>query len=121
MMRPVRWLGALLLVSQLSACATGYGSTSQPRGYLRFEVTPDTAELLLDEKYSGQLAGWVEGVVPVTPGVRRVTLRADGYISQRFDVEIAAHEEVTFRLDLEPVLELELDETDEGKKNRPQL
>lgn len=118
----VRRCACAATASLLVACATGYGTPTQPRGYLRFEVKPDTTELLLDEQYSGLIAGWVEGVVPVTPGVRRVTLRAEGYITQRFDVEVAAREEVTFSLSLEPILDVELDDSgDANQRPRPRL
>lgn len=79
----------------------------KPVGFLRFEVQPTTAEVKIDEQYSGAIEKWTGGAIPVEPGLRRVTLMADGYISQRLDVEVAVGEEVTIVLSLEPVLELE--------------
>lgn len=112
------WL-ALASVA-LSACATGSGATRPgARGFLRFEVEPPSAEVDIDEKYSGVVNGWADGVVPVQPGLRRVTLRAPGYITQRFDLEVGPYEEVTLVLALEPTLEI-ADEED-APDERPAL
>lgn len=96
------------LSATLVGCATTPKTTARSaRGYLRFEVVPEDAEIEIDEQYSGVVNGWAQHVVPVEAGDRRVTVRAAGYITQRFDIEVAANEEVTLRLKLEPSLELE--------------
>jgi hypothetical protein len=98
----------LVFATMLAGCATA-PRTSGPmaRGYLRFEVEPEDAEIEIDEQYSGVITGWAANTVPVEPGVRRVTVRAEGYITQRFDIEVSAGEEVTLILEMEPVLELD--------------
>ncbi len=113
-------IGASALVAGLVGCSAGYVSQrGGPRGYLRLEVQPPGAELAIDEVYSGVANGWAEGVVPVTPGVRRLMLRADGYITQRFDIEVAAYEEVTLILALEPTLEVPDEEAETPKPDDP--
>jgi len=105
-----RLFQVLLFLLVLSAFGCGAShAIRQPlsRGYLRFEIEPQGAEIAIDEKYSGVIDGWVGGVIPVEPGMRRVTLRADGYITQRFDIEVAAGEEVTLQLQMERSIELD--------------
>ena len=55
--------------------------------------------------YSGVIEGWAAQTIPVVPGPKRIMLRAEGYISQRFDIEVASGEEVTLVLRMEPVIE----------------
>lgn len=103
-----RLLQTLLISLVISGCGASYAIRHpNARGYLRFEVDPQHVEVEIDEQYSGLVEGWAEGVVPVEPGVRRVTLRADGYITQRFDIEVAAGEEVTLQLTMERMIELD--------------
>lgn len=90
-----------------SACGTMSGSQRlSARGYLRFEVDPPTAAIDIDEEYSGLASGWVQETIPVSPGVRRVTVRAEGYLTQRFDIEVGAGEQVTLELHMERSLQL---------------
>lgn len=111
------------LVAALAGCSAGYiTQRSSPTGFLRLEVTPEAAEVEVDEVYSGVATGWMGGVVPVTPGLRRITLRAPGYIAQRFDIQIDAYEEVTLILALEPILEVpDEDEPEAEAPLRPSL
>ena len=82
------------------------------KGYLRFVIEPEHAEVSIDEEYSGLVSGWMAETVPVEPGTRKVTLMADGYLTQRFDIEVAPGELVTLELNMERVLGLEPVETD---------
>jgi hypothetical protein len=97
-----RMVGALTTLA-LAGCVTMSGAPS--RGLLRLEVTPAEAEVFVDDQYQGRIAGWRQGTLPVKPGQRRVALTAPGYITQRFDLEIARGEEVTLQVQLEPELE----------------
>jgi len=112
-------LFAALMAVVVAGCATTSASGPRARGFLRFEVEPPDAEVDIDEKYSGVVNGWADGVVPVQPGLRRVTLRAPGFITQRFDLEVSAYEEVTLILALEPALELP-DEAPEDSPAEPE-
>ncbi len=94
-----------LLGGGASGCATT-ASKDRGRAYLQFEIEPTTARVYIDEEYSGELYRWVEGVVPVEPGLRKVTVAAEGYITQRFDIELSKNELVTLELALEKTLEL---------------
>ena len=108
-----------------TACSAGYviQQDQGPRGYLRLEVEPENVQVEIDEKYSGVADGWLDSTIPIAPGVRRVTLSADGYITQRFDIEIAPYEHVTLQLRLEPRLELPEPEEERNplKPQRPRL
>lgn len=98
----------LLWMMSLSACATTHTRQDPTaRGYLRLEVKPESAELLINEQYQGYIKGWAQQIVPVRPGLVQVELRARGYIAQRFDLQIAKDEEVTLSLSLERDLEEE--------------
>lgn len=126
-LRPLRRISPALfalVVTLLFAwsCATGAGAGDRGRkGYLRFVVEPSGAEVEIDEQYSGVIERWVEGVVPVEPGSRRVTVRAEGFITQRFDIEVAAGEEVTLQLALEPVLDVDELPDDQRDPHRQRL
>lgn len=112
-------------ITAMIGCSAGYvvQQDEGPRGYLRLEVEPAHVEVEVDEKYSGVANGWVDSTIPIAPGVRRVTLSADGYITQRFDLEIAPYEHVTLQLRLEPMLELPEPEREPNplKPRRPKL
>ncbi len=73
--------------------------------YLRLDVEPDTTKIFIDSHYRGIVKGWVQQTVPVPSGKRRVELRADGYITRRFDVALAAGEQVTLRVNMERSLD----------------
>lgn len=70
----------------------------QGRGFLELLVEPNDAEVFIDEEYAGIIAGWHEQIVPVAPGPRKIELRAEGYITQRFDLTFAVDEQVTLEL-----------------------
>ena len=79
------------------------------RAYLRLEVEPATTRIFIDSEYKGVVKGWVQQTVPVQSGERRVELRADGYITRRFDVDLKPGEEVTLQISMERTLNDELD------------
>lgn len=112
-------------ITTMMGCSAGYviQQDDGPRGYLQLDVEPADVQVEIDEKYSGVANGWVESTIPIAPGVRRVSLSADGYITQRFDLEIAPYEHVTLQLRLEPMLELPEPEKERNplKPTRPKL
>ncbi len=87
----------------------GCGTTSKAkagRGLLRLDVEPKTAEVFVDDEYRGVISGWRGSTMPMTSGVHMVEIRAEGYITQRFDIEVFADEEVTLTLKMERELDL---------------
>lgn len=70
--------------------------------YLELDVEPSSADIYLDGEYHGTVDGWHRQTVPVEPGDHRLELRADGYITQRLDVEVQQGRWVTVRTRLEP-------------------
>lgn len=76
----------------------------EARAFLSFEVEPARTKLYIDGAYRGRLSKWVDGVVPVAPGTRRVALRADGYLTRRFEVTVEPGERRHLRLEMEPEL-----------------
>lgn len=70
--------------------------------FVELDVEPDDAEVFIDGEYTGRVNRWAHQMVPVEPGVRQLEIRADGYISQRFDVDIDEGRTVTLRTRLEP-------------------
>jgi hypothetical protein len=79
------------------------------RAYLRLDVEPSTTKIFIDSEYRGVVEGWVHQTVPVESGHRRLELRADGFITRRFDVELAPGEEATLSVEMERTLEDDLD------------
>ena len=98
---------AYLLVVAL-ACVWGcsgpqtISETDEEPSYLELDVEPKTAEIYIDDNYQGTVDGWREHVVPIEPGFRRVELRAEGHIAQRFDVDVTRDRWITLRVRLEP-------------------
>jgi len=75
-------------------------------------VEPSTAVVWVDGQYLGHVNGWLEGTLRIPVGVRRLELQADGFMTQRFDIEITNHEEVILRLAMQPDIE-DLDDASE--------
>ncbi len=88
-------------------------SAPKGRGFLELLVEPKEAEVFVDEEYSGVVAGWHEQIVPVAPGMRKIELRAAGYITQRFDLDFSVDEQVTLELKMQRELPNLDDETGE--------
>ena len=107
---------AILFASaiELSGCASSRGDASPdrreadrpPDAQLILRVTPEEAEVYIDESYQGVASRWRDGTIPVRSGARRLELRAPGYFSERFDLQFAPNEALTLTLQLEPQLEL---------------
>jgi hypothetical protein len=91
----------VLSAALLSCSAVRPISESRTPGYLHFDVEPQGAEVFIDDDFKGQVDGWRGQTIPVRPGPRRIELRAKGYMSQRFDIEIGPGEQVTLKLRLE--------------------
>ena len=111
--RPVvRLLEPGVLVFVLLLVAQGACTAVQPmpdrdgeRALLRLDVQPTSTKVFIDSEYRGVVKGWTAQTVPVRAGQRRVKLRAEGYITRRFDVELAPGEQVTLRVTMEPALD----------------
>ena len=95
----------VLMAGLMMGCAGTQVAGTKARGYLRLDVTPKNARIHLDGRYAGEVDGWAAQTIVVTPGVHMLELRSPGFISQRFDIEVAAGEEVSLTLEMEPVLE----------------
>lgn len=92
-----------LLISLISGC-TGLQpvpTEGDGQSYLQLDVEPTTAEIYVDDEYQGIVEGWHRQVLPVKPGRRRVELRAGGYITQRFDVDVEEDQWLVLTLRLE--------------------
>lgn len=86
-----------------TGCATpSYQGSAQQTGLVRLDVTPPDATVWVDDAYQGQVNAWVHQTLRLPTGPRRIELRANGFMSQRFDIEVASDEEVTLRLKLQP-------------------
>lgn len=108
----------LMLGAFASSCYTSAGSrrgdaSSKLSALLQLAVSPEHAEVYIDEEYSGKIAKWRDGVIPVSPGDHRIQIRADGHISERFDLHLNAREMLTLTVNLEPELTLPNDITPE--------
>jgi len=87
----------------------------EERAFLEVRVEPPSTEIYVDGEYRGTVEGWVEGAVPVEPGEHRVKLRAERYITRRFDVEFEAGESKVLELEME--LRLDRYANDAGRES----
>ncbi|MEM1349687.1 MAG: hypothetical protein AAGI01_14090 [Myxococcota bacterium] len=101
----------LVSIFLLASVTSGCSGTQRPRGaepargFVALEVEPPGVTVYVDEAYSGVVSQWFQSTVPVEPGLVLVELRCEGYISERFDVEVAPGEVVTLQVRMERVLE----------------
>ncbi len=98
----------LALIVLLLACACASSpSTSSPDApsVLQVDVQPPDASIYIDDQYQGQIDGWRDGRIPIEPGARRVELRADDYLPQRFDIDVEPDAWLTLRVRLEPTID----------------
>lgn len=111
---------ATFLMLAIGACsAVRPVADERSPGYLTFEVAPSDAEVYIDEDYRGHIDGWRGQTIPVEPGPRRVELRAKGYMTQRFDIEVRPGDQLTLELRLERELDdLPLDEKESRSSSR---
>ena len=97
------WL--LILCMGIAACSGTQTRSQQEQSYLEFDVVPQHATIYVDDQYQGEIHGWHQQVMPVEPGHRRIELRADGYLTQRFDLEVSTGRWLTLRARLQPTID----------------
>jgi len=73
---------------------------AQPLGHLRLLVQPGTTHVYVNGFYMGTVDD-VRQLVSLEPASYRVELRATGYESVTFDVNIVANDTITYRTDLQ--------------------
>lgn len=103
-LKPILTASLLVALATASSCAHSPAS-AQARGLLRLQIEPPDADLYVDHDYMGSVDGWRGQTLRLPSGLRMVEVRAPGYISQRFDVEIEPDVEVTLRLQMERELD----------------
>jgi hypothetical protein len=82
----------------------GYG-TSDTSGGLRLKVTPDTTQVYVDGYFAGtvdQFNSWYQKL-SLQPGPHKIELRAEGYQTAIFEVNIRGGETITYKGDLAPL------------------
>ncbi len=82
----------------------GYGYADNGGG-LRLKVTPETAQVYVDGYFAGtvdQFNSWYQKL-DLQPGPHKIELRANGFQTAIFDVEIRAGETITYKGDLAPL------------------
>ncbi len=88
----------------------GYGYADDGGG-LRLKVTPDSAQVYVDGYYAGtvdQFNSWYQKLA-LQPGPHKIELRAPGFQTAIFDVDIRAGETITYKGDLAPLPKIEGD------------
>jgi hypothetical protein len=83
----------------LSTVGVQRGQSQASTGGLSFEITPGTAEVFLDGSYVGTVGQFTPTTQPlgVTPGRHRIEIRAQGYRTLDFDVDIVAGQVIPYR------------------------
>ena len=80
----------------------GRVAPAQPTGMLRFDVTPESAQVFVDSFYAGRIADIDDQrVLTLVAGPHRIELRAQDYTPVTFDVRIGPNETITYRAALE--------------------
>ncbi len=113
---------AFALMCTLGACVQACANTAHSRrgddarktSRLILEVTPEQAEVYIDERYHGEVSKWVGGVIPLVPGDHQVELRAEGHMPERFDVRMHDGGELVLEVTMEPDLDLPEFEEDQA-------
>lgn len=102
------WACILALTAIVTASCSGLpttpGADDSEQSYLEFDVVPATAEIYIDDDYRGVIEGWREQVIPIEEGHRRLELRAHGYMTQRFDLDVGPGEWLVLRVRMEPTI-----------------
>ncbi len=99
--RPIQ--GFLFLTfAALLGCTAIQPIDDRQEAFLELLVVPDTAEIFIDDEYVGVVNRWARQTVPVEAGYRRLELRADGYLTQRFDLDVTPGNMHTLRVRMEP-------------------
>jgi hypothetical protein len=74
-------------------------------GLLRFDVTPESAQVFVDSYFAGRIADIDDQrVLTLAAGPHRIELRAAGYQPVTFDVRIDPNETIVYRAALERAL-----------------
>ena len=104
-------------------CTSVQTVSDEEESYLELDVEPANAQIYLDGDYHGTVDGWHHQVVPVEPGARRVELRAHGYITQRFDIDVPPGRWLTLRVRMERSIESLDDGANDGdsSEEHPEL
>ena len=91
----------LTCLFELSSCSAVYKiRKKEDSAYLHLEVQPKTAIVYIDDELYGELSSFRKGIIGCRPGVRRVQIRAEGYESEKFDLDLHSGEELTLTLNL---------------------
>jgi hypothetical protein len=79
---------------------------AEPRGALRFEMSPASAQVFVDGDYVGVIEdfGLHGRPLELSVGPHHIELRATGYGAATFDVNIVANQISRYRGDLQPLL-----------------
>ncbi len=86
-----------------AATTPGRVAPVQASGMLRFDVTPESAQVFVDSFYAGRIADIDDQrVLTLAAGPHRIELRAQDYAPVTFDVRINPNETITYRASLEP-------------------
>jgi hypothetical protein len=56
------------------------------QAFVQLTAEPADVDVYLDGRFAGRLDGYPDGVIRVSPGVRRVTLKRAGYYSAHAEV-----------------------------------
>lgn len=98
-------LTALLALCMMVSSCTAVQRIEEPRrgaeSYLELQVEPSNGEIYVDDQFMGVINGWREQTIPIQPGVRRLEIRASGYLPQRFDLEVEPGSHLVLRARLE--------------------
>jgi PEGA domain len=89
-------------IKPLRASAAPQGSWASPRGALRLEVGPPTAQVYVDGFYVGTVeeVNRPQGGLTLAAGWHRVELRAPGYVTPAINVTIEANRTTSYRGEL---------------------
>jgi len=87
-----------------AAPTTGPGwirpSVADSQGRLALQVTPASAQVLVDGFYVGVVEDFADRGLWLDPGPRRIEVRADGYDTATFDLRIVEGQTVSYQRDL---------------------
>jgi hypothetical protein len=84
------------------------GREEESAGYLRLEVTPETAQVYVDGLYSGTVADFRGGGRALDAGPHRIDLRADGFDPLSVQVRVRPDDTLSYRGSLRPEQRAEL-------------
>ena len=76
-----------------------------PRGYLRLEIEPNTAQVFVDGFYVGTVeeANRSQAGLNLAAGWHRLEFRAPGYVTPAVNVTIEANRTIGYRGELKPI------------------